>query len=68
MKKIKTLFIIAIILFTLASGVTGTKIAYAGNELTSKQATQILQKINPHIVSYNVDTHEVNTMTAHPFS
>ncbi len=59
MKKIKTLFIIAIILFTLASGVTGTKIAYAGNELTSKQATQILQKINPHIVSYNVDTHEV---------
>ncbi len=52
MKKTTILFIIAIILFAGINGVTGTKIAYAGNGLTSKQA-QILKKINPHIISYD---------------
>lgn len=47
MKKITTLFIVAIILFSLASGITGTKIAYAGNGILSqREALRILQSLN----------------------
>ncbi len=47
MKKITTLFVIAIILLSLASGITGTKIAYAGNGILSqREALKILQSLN----------------------
>ncbi len=60
MKKIVTLFLIAVILFVFASSINGTKIAYAGNgALSQKEALKILQSLNPNIANYNLDTHLV---------
>ncbi len=55
MKKIALFTFILILLFTLCVH----PVFADGPQLTSEYATRILKNLNPHIISYNVDTHVV---------
>jgi hypothetical protein len=57
MKKTIILFVIAALLFT--NVIAGVQSIYADNSLSNKQIAQILEEIDPHIVSYDFNTHEV---------
>lgn len=55
MKKIVLFALILVMLFTLCVH----PVFADGPQLTSEDTTRILKALNPHIVSYNVNTHIV---------